>query len=78
MSLVKKFQEDGNVDAHENEVIGESANVSLKRSENIIEVKGVTKVYDGVTVLDNLSLGIKRGQFVTLLGQSGGGKTTLL
>ena len=43
------------------------AAASSKKNENIIEIKGITKVFDGVTVLDNLNLGIKRGQFVTLL-----------
>jgi len=46
--------------------------------DNIIELRNVTKSYDGKDVVKNASFTIKRGEFVTLLGPSGCGKTTTL
>ena len=46
--------------------------------KNIIELKNITVEYDGEKVLDNLNLSIRDKEFVTLLGQSGCGKTTTL
>ena len=44
----------------------------------MIELDGLTKRYDGVVVVDQLSLVIPRGQLLVLLGGSGSGKTTTL
>ncbi len=47
-------------------------------SPYIIEMKSVTKVFDGETVIDKMNLNIKKGEFVTILGPSGCGKSTTL
>ncbi len=44
----------------------------------IIRLNGISKSFDGETVLDNLSLEIHDKEFITLLGPSGCGKTTTL
>ena len=49
-----------------------------KKSETIIKIENICKAFGEKVILDNVSLDIKRGEFVTLLGPSGCGKTTLL
>ena len=46
--------------------------------EKIIELRGITKEFDGERVLNAIDLYIRDNEFVTLLGPSGCGKTTTL
>jgi len=46
--------------------------------KKIIELKNITKSFDGEVVLDHISLDIYDNEFITLLGPSGCGKTTTL
>lgn len=42
-----------------------------------LEVRHVSKVFDGTPVLEDISITLRAGELVCLLGVSGGGKTTL-
>ena len=51
---------------------------NTQKMNKLIELKGITKSYDGETVLDHIDLDIHDHEFITLLGPSGCGKTTTL
>ena len=49
-----------------------------KERKPIIEIKNLTKEFDGQLVLKGFDLNVYENQFVTFLGPSGCGKTTTL
>lgn len=50
----------------------------MTKTNTLLELKNIVKVFGSNTVINNVNLDIERGKFITFLGPSGCGKTTLL
>ncbi len=46
-------------------------------SDNVVEIKNLTKYINGRLILDDVTFSIKRGEIFTILGGSGSGKTSI-
>lgn len=44
----------------------------------MLEIKNLSKKFDQKTILDNVNISLQDGEILSIVGPSGGGKTTLL
>jgi len=47
-------------------------------SENILEMRHITKTFPGVRALNDVSFAVRRGEIHCLVGENGAGKSTLM
>ncbi|MFA5359700.1 MAG: ATP-binding cassette domain-containing protein, partial [Patescibacteria group bacterium] len=50
----------------------------ISNGVNIIEVKNLTKKFDKLTAVDNISFSVKQGEIFGFLGPNGAGKSTTI
>jgi putative ABC transport system ATP-binding protein len=50
----------------------------VKRTKNIVELRGVSVIYDTLAALQDVSLDVREKEWLAVMGPSGSGKTTMM
>jgi ATP-binding cassette subfamily F protein uup len=75
---VARYEELKNREAPETDKEVQMAATSSRLGKKILELRDVSKSFDGQTVLDHFSYGLLRGDRIGIVGPNGVGKSTLL
>lgn len=51
---------------------------STQKTAHVLEVRGISKAFPGVHALDSVSLELKRGEVLAIVGENGAGKSTMM
>ena len=62
---------------HENEASKIKFEAQIKSGYDVLHIENLSKAYDDKVLFNNLSMDLKRGEKVALIGENGRGKTTL-
>ena len=61
-----------------NHLSSELEEVIQDQSKVVVKIRGISKTIQDKTIISKLSLDIRQGEIVCLLGNNGSGKTTLI
>src|SRR5580693_3449185 len=50
----------------------------IMENETVVRIKGLNKTFNGIQILKDINLEIKKAENVVVLGKSGSGKSTLI
>lgn len=77
-TIVSKFEEEIIFDQQTFNKINEISEGGTYDMMNILEIKNIVKKFDQQTILNDITINIKRGEKIAIIGPSGSGKSTFL